>query len=407
MPLPKALRLTRKFALAGALTLGILFVSLLLIFSLIYTPEYVVRVLRWGNAGVYDYRKFPERKLETSVHPFHFVQGPDESRVRTLFQTISRMDDLDAFLAANRTQAFIVIQDDRILYEHYFNGSQRDTIVTSFSVAKSFTSALIGVAIAEGYINDVHDPITRYLPELIGRDPRFSNITIRNLLMMASGIKYVEFPFFNGDNAKTYYYPNLRQLGLQHTQIVDLPGKHFLYNNFHPILLGMILERATGTTVANYLQEKIWKPIGMEFSGSWSLDSSVSRFEKMESGINGRAIDFAKFGRLYLKNGNWEGKQVIPASWVAESTREDMSIDSATYYAKKGMFSSPGNQYYKYMWWGIRRSNGQYDFFALGNHGQFIYISPHKNLIIARNGERYGLEAAKWINIFCRFAGAI
>ncbi len=407
MSLSKALRLTRKFALAGVLTLGILFASLLLIFSLIYTPEYVVRVLRWGNADVYDYRKFPERKLETTPHTFHFVKGPDESRVRALFQTISRMEDLDAFLAANRTQAFIVIQDDGILYEHYFNGAQRDTIVTSFSVAKSFTSALIGIAIAEGYIHNVHDPITRYLPELIGRDPRFSNITIRNLLMMVSGIKYVESPFFTGDNAKTYYYPNLRQLALQHTQIVDPPGKHFLYNNYHPLLLGMILERATGTTVANYLQEKIWKPIGMEFGGSWSLDSAASGFEKMESGINGRAIDFAKFGRLYLRNGNWQGRQVIPASWVAESTREDPSIDPATYYAKKGILSSPGNHYYKYMWWGKRRSNGQYDFCALGNHGQFIYLSPHKNLIITRNGERYGLEPAKWIDMFYRFAGAI
>jgi CubicO group peptidase (beta-lactamase class C family) len=155
------------------------------------------------------------------------------------------------------------------------------------------------------------------------------------------------------------------------------------------------------------LQEKIWKPIGMEFGGSWSLDSAASGFEKMESGINGRAIDFAKFGRLYLRNGTWQGRPLIPASWVSESTREDPSIDSATYYPKKGIFSSLGNQYYKYMWWGKRRSNGQYDFCALGNHGQFIYISPHKNLIITRNGERYGPEAVKWIDMFYRFAGAL
>ena len=206
------------------------------------------------------------------------------------------MDDFDAFLAKNRTQAFIVIQDDAILYEQYFNGASRDSIVTSFSTAKSFTSTLIGIAISEGYIHSVDDPITDYLPELAERDPAFANITIRDLLMMSSGIKYVEFPFVNGDDAKTYYYPDLRQLALEDTHIVGLPGEQFHYNNYHPLLLGMILERATGTSVANYLQEKIWKPVGMEYPGSWSLDEHG--FEKMESGINARAIDFAKFGRL-------------------------------------------------------------------------------------------------------------
>ena len=313
------------------------------------------------------------------------------------------MDDFDSFLEKNRTQAFIVIQDDAILYEKYFNGASRDSIVTSFSTAKSFTSALIGIAISEGHIHSVDDPITVYLPELAKRDPAFANITIRNLLMMSSGIKYAEFPFVNGDNAKTYYYPNLRQLSLEDTRIVALPGEKFLYNNYHPLLLGMIIERATGTSVANYLQEKIWKPIGMEYPGSWSLDENG--FEKMESGINARAIDFAKFGRLFLYNGNWNGVQVIPAEWVAESTQADTSVDYANYYYDDFIFAN-GQGYYKYMWWGIQRDEQNYDFMALGNHGQFIYISPQKNLIILRFGETYGeiTGADGWVDMFYKFA---
>ena len=309
----------------------------------------------------------------------------------------------NSFLEKHRTQAFIVIRDDAILYEKYFNGAHRDSIVTSFSIAKSFTSALIGIAISEGYIHSVNDPITDYLPELAERDIAFKNITIRDLLRMSSGIKYTEFPFVNGDDAKTYYFPNLRQLALEDTRVAGIPAETFHYNNYHPLLLGLIIERATGTTVAGYLQEKIWKPIGMEYPGSWSLDENG--FEKMESGINARAIDFAKFGRLFIHNGSWNGVQVIPAEWVAESTQADKSVDYDNYYYNDFIFAD-GQGYYKYMWWGIQRDEQTYDFMALGNHGQFIYISPQKNMIILRFGETYGeiTGADGWIDMFYGFA---
>ena len=391
---------TAKYLVTGLLAI----ISLSLLYAyLAYPADYVNRVLRWGDSDVHDYRKFPERPLEISDSPFEFSLNLDEEHVRTQLETASGVDDFDSFLEDHRTQAFIVMQNDTILYEKYFNGASRDSIVTSFSTAKSFTSALIGIAISEGHIHSVDDPITDYLPELAERDPAFADITIRDLLMMSSGIKYAEFPFVNGDDAKTYYYPDLRQLALNDTKIVGVPGEHFLYNNYHPLLLGMILERATGTSVANYLQEKIWKPIGMEYPGSWSLDENG--FEKMESGINARAIDFAKFGRLFLHNGNWNGTQVIPAEWVAESTQADTSVDYANYYYDDFIFSN-GQGYYKYMWWGIQRDEQNYDFSAMGNHGQFIYISPQKNLIIVRFGEAYGeiTGADGWVDMFYKFA---
>ena len=387
------------------LLLGLLalIAAVLLYAYLAYPAEYVNRVLRWGDADVYDYQKFPERMLAASDDPLIFPYNLDEETVRSQFERATAVDDFDSFLAESRTQAFIVIQHDEIIYEQYFNGADRETIVTSFSTAKSFASTLIGIAIDEGYIHSVDDHITDYLPELGYRNRAFENITIRNLLMMSSGIKYTEFPFVNGDDAKTYYYPDLRQLAQEETSIVGKPGEIFHYNNYHPLLLGMILERATGVPVADYLSEKIWQPMGAEFSGSWSLDERG--FEKMESGINGRAIDFAKFGHLFLHNGIRQEVEVVPSAWVAEATQADVSVDYSNYYYDDFIFAD-GQGYYKYLWWGIQRDAENYDFMALGNHGQFIYVSPQSELVIVRFGESYGEfgGADGWVKMFYAFA---
>ena len=154
--------------------------------------------------------------------------------------------------------------------------------------------------------------------------------------------------------------------------ILGGPGQEFHYNNFHPLLLGLVLERVTGRPVAQYLEEKIWKPLGMEAPGSWSLDSEQSGFEKMESGINGRAIDFAKFGRLFLKEGNWNNFQVVPTEWVEESTRLDTTTDPAPQY--------------QYFGWVTAKVTGKHHYYAAGKHGQFIYIVPEQNLVFVRFG---------------------
>jgi hypothetical protein len=307
-----------KIVLAGSMTIILLLLLSLQIGSLIYSPEYVQRCVFWGESDIYDYQKFPYRELQASPEPFLFRPGSaeDEARVRRIFQSILKIDDMDSFLAASGTQAFIVIQNDTIMYEGYFNGAKRDTMVTSFSMAKSFTSALVGIALAEGRIESVNDPVSKYLPELAASDERFSNITIRHLLMMSSGLRFTDYPFFTSDAALTYYYPDLRELARENTRIIEPPGKHFLYNDYSPQLLGLVLERTTGQNVSYYLQEEIWKPIGMEFDGSWSLDSKQSGFELIQVGINARAIDFAKFGRLYLNNGSWNGRRVVPEPWV-------------------------------------------------------------------------------------------
>ncbi len=395
----KNLRLALRVVLAAVLVLLGLFILEIGFVSLRYSPGYMAREF-FGHMGtVYDYRALPERSLTASPNPFIFaVDSSKETQVQAAFQSNPKIGNLDTFLADTGTQAFLVIQKDALIFERYFKGYQRNSLVTSFSVAKSFDSALIGIAIQEGFIKSVEDPITNYLPELAERDPRFRDIQIRHLLMMASGLRYDEAdtPFRRGDNSLTYSFDDLRHLALTETEVVAPPGVEFLYNNYNPLLLGLILERATGRPVTAYLQEKIWNPIGMEFDASWSLDSEKSGFEKMESGINARAIDFAKLGRLYLRNGDWNGNQIVPAEWVAETTTDNGLIRGAPIY-------------YGRMWWGERCNPESQDFFALGTLGQFVYVSPARDLIIVRNGERYGLkgELEEWAEIFCQFAKSV
>ena len=227
-----------------------------------YPATYVVRLVRYGDSDVWDYQKFPARVLEKSPKAFTFEAAGDEARVRELFTAHEQVDNLEAFLDETETQALLVIVDDKLMYEKYFHGCDRETIVTSFSTAKSFCSALVGAAIGDGYIESVDEAISVYLPELAERDARFEKITIRHLLTMSSGIRYEEFPFYHGDDAKTYYHPDLRAVALAETEIAEEPGKTFLYNNYHPLLLGLILERSTGRSVASYLEEKVWAQIG-------------------------------------------------------------------------------------------------------------------------------------------------
>jgi len=346
------------------------------------------RAIAWRDSKFDDYKHFPMRTVANALPTFNFQQPSVKIRQRyaPVFNKITYMQDgknvtrdFDEFLKQTDAVAFLVIKDDILLYEGYFNGNDRNSMVTSFSIAKSFVSALVGIAISNGYISSADDPITKYVPELLEKDSRYQNITLRHLLSMASGIRYKP----RSDDITTYYAPNLRTAAIS-SPITGLPGQEFHYNNFHPLLLGLVLERTTGGPVAQYLEEKIWKPLGMEAPGSGSLDSEQSGFEKMESGINGRTIDFAKFGRLFLNKGSWNGVQIIPEKWVDESTRRDTTTDPAPQY--------------QYFWWVNAKVTDNHHYFAAGKHGQFIYIVPEQRLIFVRFGKSDPYR--QWVDVF-------
>jgi CubicO group peptidase (beta-lactamase class C family) len=396
----------QRFALKKTGSFLFLIISAILFSSC--TSTYFGRWVFWGPASIKDYEEFPARIIDNAPPSFHFVS--DSLAERKFSQFFTKFQDtliskngansFEDLLVSTGSTAFLVARGDTLLYEKYFNGYERNSINASFSIAKSFTSALVGIAIDQGYIQSVDDPITKYLPEL--RDSGFSSITIRHLLRMSSGIQYTDCGFPWCDEPKTYFDPNLRNVALN-VKIVEKPFQAFRYNNYHPLLLGMILERVTHRSVSQYLEEMLWKPLGMEFRGSWLIDSHENGFEKMEGGITARAIDFLKFGLLFLNNGNWNGKQLIPERWVAESTERD-SLDnnrSKTFYYRDMRLY---NMYYKYFWWGFSKSDKKYDFFALGNLGQYIYVCPSKNLVICRFGKEYGKIHRGWEVLFRDFA---
>ena len=209
--------------------------------------------------------------------------------------------------------AFIVIRRGSVVYERYFNGCARDTVTTSFSMAKSVVSALLGIAIGEGRIVSVDEPVTRHLPELRGNDPRFDRITLRHLLAMRSGIAFEEaYRTPLSEAARFYLGPDLRA-EVAKLKIEGEPDRAYRYLSGNTQLLAMVVERATGMPLARYLELRVWQPMGAEFDASWSLDSAASGVARALCCLNARAVDDARFGLVCLNAGRFNGRQIVPA----------------------------------------------------------------------------------------------
>ncbi|NNF32424.1 MAG: serine hydrolase [Flavobacteriaceae bacterium] len=372
-------------------------ILLLLIVFLFYPPKYVYRVLVWQDADYDDYKNLKYNIIKKADKPFEFVNGSEEQRVNLLskFQEIDEIDDFENFLETNKTYAFLVVKNDTILYEKYFNNQSREDLQTSFSASKSLLSLLVGIAIQKGKIESVNDPITNYLPELTEQDPRFTEIKISDLLKMKSGIAYdskVKFPILNCDDPLTYYHTDLRKMVIDNVEIEQKAGELFKYNNYNAILIGLILERSTGEQLSTFFEKNLWQKIGASYDASWSTDEND--FEKMESGFNARPIDLAKVGSLMLKNGNWYGSSIISSDWISESTKP---LDTLT-------FRSGQKWGYSYMWWSVIKDSTEVDVFGNGRFGQFLYLSPENNIIIIRHGlESDNLDDDDWTQLFQNF----
>ena len=344
-------------------------------------------------ADVYDYMNFENEVIEGAKTTNAFISQPKEKYVESLFEELITKNGFNSFeewAVESQTTALIVIKNDTIIYEKYFNGFVRDSYFHSQSMAKSFISFLIGAAIDDGLIKSIEDPITKYIPELLQRDQRFQKISIKDLLEMRSGLEYNTslIPFTNihspwHDEAVSYYHPNVRKLLLENVEISSEPGKEFKYSNYNTSYLGLILERATSVSVSNYLEQKLWSRI-MEYDALFSTDSKESNFEYMPSRLIARAIDYARFGHLMLNEGNWYGNQLISKDWIQESTQENKSIPRDIY--PKWFGRSDKRIYYNYHWWGHVNNDGTFNFYANGNLGQNIYIIPDKETVIVHLG---------------------
>jgi len=360
--------------------------QLLLLVMLLLSSCQVARFVYYNFADIQDHKIFLARSLHKPTDVFEFPVSAVGLHPKSASDKNSGEMTFEAYLEKHNTVAFLIIKNDSIQYEKYFNGYEKASIVPSFSMAKSVTSILLGCAIAEGLIPSVNEPITNYIPEL--QKKGFEKVTILHLLQMTSGIKFNESyvnPF--GHAAAFYYGKNLRkQLGK--LKLAHEPGKKFNYVSGDTQLLGLVLERALkGKSLTQYLQEKLWTPLGMEYDASWSLDQEKEGMEKTFCCLNARARDYAKIGRLYLNKGNWNGQQLVPADWVTTSTQFDTTGGSAGYY--------------QYQWW-LPLPIGA--FMAEGILGQYIFVYPEKNLIIVRLGKNEGKTS--WRSIFNSLATA-
>jgi CubicO group peptidase (beta-lactamase class C family) len=341
----------------------------------------LARAIVWGESDVDDHRRFPARRIAAGPDRFQFhrpASGSDTPPAQVRRISVREGDrrverDLEPFLSATDTTAFLMVRGDILLYEGYFNGAGHDSVQTSMSMAKSVLAALVGIASDQGRIG----PITKYVPELLGRDRRFGQVTLRHLLTMTSGLRYQETGGPWGDDTATYYAPDLRALALKGTEVAEAPGRRFHYNNYNPLLVGLALERATGVPVATYLEAKLWQPLGMEADGSWSLDSRGSGFEKMESGLNARAVDFAKFGLLFARDGAWRGRQLVPRAWVKDPSLVPTRVATA-----------PARSY-QFFWW-VQDDRHPRALFARGKFAQHLYVVPDADLVLVRLGRDNG-----------------
>jgi CubicO group peptidase (beta-lactamase class C family) len=179
---------------------------------------------------------------------------------------------------------------------------------------------------------------------------------------------------------------DLRDVALNRVQIEGPPGVSWQYNNYHPLLLGLVLERTTGTSVSNFMATRLWQPLGAEADATWNLDSERSGFEKMESGLNARAVDYARFGLLFLHNGKWNGRRIVSKDWVRAATRAGSPTEPVYYYD------------YGYFWWLDPDQPGR--FYALGKYGQYIYVAPDADTVVVRFGRSSGVTSTTWLATF-------
>lgn len=342
----------------------------------------VGRFLIYNFSDINDHKIFPSRSIENSSATFTFPVA-SKGKVPKELTIKDKTYPFEQLLKDNKTVAFLIIQNDTIQYENYWYNYDKASIVPSFSMAKSVTSILIGCAIDEQLIQSVNEPITNYIPELKANG--FEEVTIEHLLQMTSGLRFNESYFNPFGHAATFYYGlNLRR-AINKLKLKEESGNKYEYTSGSTQLLGLILERALkDQSISSYLEEKIWKPLEMEYDASWSIDRKKEGMEKTFCCINARARDFAKIGRLYLNKGNWNGKQIVSEDWVSESTKIDSDNGSVWYY--------------QYQWW-IPTQTG--DFMAVGHLGQYIYVYPEKKLVIVRLGKKEG--KVDWLRILASF----
>jgi CubicO group peptidase (beta-lactamase class C family) len=277
---------------------------------------------------------------------------------------------LGTYMAAHHVAGIMVVQDGRVRLEHYGLGVTPDTRWTSFSVAKSFTSTLVGAALRDGFIHSLDDKVTRYIPELAAG--AYRDVTVRQLLTMTSGVRWNE-DYADPRSDVAMMYEGARQPGLPLlvTYMAPLPrefapGERWVYKTGETDLIGILVARASGKTLAAYLSEKIWKPYGMASDALW-LKDEIDGTEAGGSGVSATLADYARLGQFLLDGGVANGRPVLADGWIADATHKHADIGVT-------------GRGYGYQWWTY--DNGA--FAGIGIFGQLLYVDPSRHLVIVQ-----------------------
>lgn len=335
---------------------------IVLLVGYLAAPTYLRMALTYFNPNLDDYTLFENRKVRAGFEePWIMRSGYNQ---RTLPDTLlEKIEDLNPV-------ALLLIKDGSIAYEQYWDGYGPEAYSNSFSVAKSMVSLLIGIAVQQGHISSLDDPIGKYLPHY-----NEAPTTIRHLLMMSSGLEWDESyysPF--SVTTKAYYGNNLRKL-MNELSIEEEPGKVWNYQSGNTQLLALILERATGMTTSEYASQMLWKPIGASKDALWSLDKRDG-VEKAYCCFNSNARDFARIGQLVLDSGQWQGNQIVPKPYLQKALSPQRQL------------LGPENEsvdYYGYHWW-LVPYNGELIPYARGILGQYIFVFPRERAVLVRLG---------------------
>lgn len=276
---------------------------------------------------------------------------------------------------AMQSIAYVIIKNDSMIHEQYWDGYGEDSHTNSFSMAKTFVSILVGIAIDEGKIKSVDQLVGDFLPEY--KTGENAKLTIKHLLTMSSGVNFDEnyvsplaYP------AAAYYGTDLKVLTDKYS-VSEEPGKTFKYLSGNTVLLSFLLEKATGKNLSDYASEKLWIPLGAKNKAFWSLDHENGE-EKSYCCFNSNAPDFARIGELFLDSGKWNGTQIVSAEYVANSIKLADLADA----------TGGKQQKYGYAWWLIPNYKGHAIFYARGILGQYILCIPDKKMVVVRLGKK-------------------
>ncbi|MBI6120968.1 serine hydrolase domain-containing protein [Salegentibacter maritimus] len=341
----------------------ILTLSIAIVILIIFDFGYIFRGIQTtyfqghNTAFIDDYPHFENRLIEAGSQKNTWPEHPN-------YNSVTPTENLAELNEELGTAAFLIIKNDSIWFEKYFQEYGPGSKTNSFSMAKSIVAALLGKAIKDGYIKSLEQPVADFFPQFTPK------LKAGDLASMSSGLNWNE-NYYNpfGMTARAYFDENIRELVLR-LEVTETPGESFKYLSGNTILLGMLIEKATGEKLSQYLSDSFWKPMQMQQDALWQLDSEESGMEKAYCCIASNARDFARFGKLYKNQGMWNEEQLLDPDFVEKSIKPRFK-------------DSPQ---YGYGFWLSDYKNKDI-FYMRGIRGQYVIVIPEDDLIIVRLGE--------------------